>query len=65
MPSESLLHSTTHDASPTSCDLQSLQEDAWRQTFAAAQRVIEHHRTNLEARLAITRLQREEPRSVR
>ena len=44
-------------ASPTA-------EAAWRATYAAALRVMDHHRANLEARMTIQRLRREEHRAA-
>lgn len=41
-----------------------VNDAAWRSTFAAAQRVIDHHRANLETRMTIQRLRREERRAV-
>lgn len=42
----------------TSCDAN------WRATFDAALRVIDHHRANLEARMTIGRLRRDERRPI-
>jgi hypothetical protein len=37
---------------------------AWRSTYAAALRVIDHHRAHLEARMTIQRLRRDENQAV-
>jgi len=37
---------------------------AWRKTFAAAQRVIDHHRAHLEANMTISRVRRDEQRTA-
>ncbi|MBL8319549.1 MAG: hypothetical protein JNJ42_14145 [Burkholderiaceae bacterium] len=42
-----------------------LQDEAWRATYAAAVRVITFHRANLEARMTIRRVQRDEPEPAR
>lgn len=40
-------------------------DDAWRAAYAAAVRVIAFHRANLEARVTIRRLQRDESNTAR
>ena len=37
---------------------------AWRKTFAAALRVMDHHRAHLEANMTIRRLRRDEQRAA-
>ena len=62
MSGESLFKSAPIDARMTSGGMQFAHDPAWRTTFAAALRVIDHHRANLDARMTIQRLRSEEPR---
>ena len=45
-------------------DLRTEQNAAWRKTFAAALRVMGHHRAHLEANITIRRLRRDEQRGA-
>lgn len=62
MPDESLLQQALRRDESAGDDMRSLHDDAWRKTLTAALRVIDHHRTNLEARIAIQRVKREDPK---
>ena len=44
--------------------LRAEHEAAWRKTFAAAVRVMNHHRAHLEANVTIRRLRRDEQRAA-
>ena len=63
MSIESSVNSTQPDSVVAVGPLNSARDPAWGPTFAAAMRVIEHHRSTLDARMTIQRLSHEEPRS--
>lgn len=64
MSSESTVKPYRVDFKSDVGDAESASEAAWRATYVAALRVIDHHRTNLEARMTIQRLRRDERRPL-
>jgi hypothetical protein len=62
MSGESLFKSAPIGAGMTSGGVRCPHDPAWRTIFAAALRVIDHHRANLDARMTIQRMRSEEPR---
>lgn len=63
LTNESTARSAPEDDLAAEC-LRTEQAAAWRKTFAAALRVMDHHRANLEANVTIRRLRRDEQRAA-
>lgn len=63
MTNESTIRTTPESGVPLE-DLRIEHDVAWRKTFAAALRVMDHHRAHLEANMTIRRLRRDEQRAA-
>ncbi len=55
---------TTPESDVAAEGLRTEHEAAWRKTFAAALRVMDHHRAHLEANMTIRRLRRDDQRAA-